>query len=221
MTAPTILAKRIRLRIQADKARASADILSSESPRTWTGNDTQFEIGVFIGAALVDLSNFASLTLTIEKLDRSAKKVEQTLAAAALTFLPDLTAWTAGTAQHATFRFVGSDMEFLSSGIEESFFLVLWGLTADSPAREITLGWATFVLEKDGTASATPTPAPTDDYYTQTQSDARYLLNNDATKGWRFTGEHLQFQFPDGQWRALIPAIQNGQPTHTWGDPTA
>jgi hypothetical protein len=226
MTAPILIRKRIRLKVESDKWTNSVDILASATPRMYRGNDCQFEIGIFWNSALIDASNIASLTLSIWTSDRKTRKATKTITAGDITADPSAAGWAAGTAQHATIPFSGTEMNWALSGTltEENFFLVVAGITNDSPGHEITYGVSVFTLVEDaeGVAGAPPVNDPR--YYTQDEADARFVplggdqysfrVRSDPDRNVKFLEFYTQ---EDGKWHAAIPKLQDGLLTFTPG----
>ena len=54
--------QRIRLAIDTAQMGSINDVLTGQSPQFWNGVDLQFELGLFRGSALVDISNLDSIT---------------------------------------------------------------------------------------------------------------------------------------------------------------
>ncbi len=56
---------RQRLRLAVDTARfvQAKEVRLQAPPMLWRGNDAAFEVALFRGAELLDISNFASMTL--------------------------------------------------------------------------------------------------------------------------------------------------------------
>ena len=228
MTAPILTRKRIRLKVEADKWTNSLDIRASSTPRMYRGNDCQFEVGIFWNDLLIDASNIASLTLSMWTSDRKTRKASKTVSTADITAAPALADWTGGTAQHAILAFTGTEMNWaLSEGkTEDNFFLVVAGITTDSPCREITYGTTVFTLVEDAEGAAGTPPANDPNYYTQPEADARFVQLNGDQYSFRVRKQSgsdtvfLEFYTQDdGKWHAAIPVLQDGLLTFTPGPP--
>ncbi len=221
MSNPQLTHKRIRIRFDADKWTNQQDILTAATPQMYRGNDASFEVIIYWLSQIVDLSNIVSLTFSIWTTDRQTRKATKTLTAADITNLPDAAAWVAGTAQHAAFELTGAEMNWaLTEGkLEENFLIVLSGITNDTPGHNITYGLSSLKLIEDAEGeSAIPAEAlPL--YYTQPDSDARFVPIFGDQSRWRWNGSGWEYRFEDGYWSEMLPAIVNGQRVIRWGDP--
>ncbi len=227
MSNPILTHKRIRIKFSADEFTSQKDILTSTTPKMYRGNWSRFEVIVYWNNEIVDLSNIVSLTLEIFRLNRSVRLASKTVTFAEITALPSAANWTAGTAQHAAFDFNGTEMNWaLAAGqTEENFFLVLSGITNDTPGHEITYGTSGFTLVEDGAGAAGVPPTNDPLYYNAEDSDARFVQAWGDGQTFRFKRAadgniYQQFYFQtEGKWRSKIPVIVDGQPTEIWGDP--
>lgn len=173
---------RQRIRLAVDTARYDQikDVRTAAAPILWRGNDVEFEIGLFRGADLLDVSNFASMTLELKTNDitgiTGTPLMSRTISGAQISNVLTAQTWTDETAQHALFAFAGSETNLSLGGeLEQVFYLVISGTTNDSPSRLITFGFALVKIKECGVAGTGEPPAPLAAYYTAAQSDARYL----------------------------------------------
>ena len=227
MSNPILTHKRIRIKFDASEFKSQRDILTSATPEMYRGNWARFEVIVYWKDAIADLSNVASLTLKIMGTDRSTAKVSKTISAAEITTVPTASGWTDGSAQHAAFEFTGEEMNFSlgESLLEETFYLVLSGVTNDSPGHDITYGTSSLKLIEDGVGAAGTPPVNDPLYYTQADADARFaqLMGDGYTFRIKKAADgntYMQFYFQsEGKWRSRIPVTVDGKPSETWGDP--
>jgi len=209
---------RCRIRLAGDLANQDSlvDALTNESAVVYRGVVAQAEIGLFNDVAIVDsLAGIESLTLEIRPLSNptAAAYVTKTVLATALTACTQ-PAWTAGTGQHALINLSEEDTNLPAQGGDLVYHLVLGAVITAGP---VTLGTGVLTIREDGigsTGDANPV------YYTPGQSDARYVQRTPAVGGWRMGADGWpEYYFPDNTWRALIPIIVDGQPSHEWSDP--
>ncbi len=175
----TTLARQ-RIRIAGDAARFDGprDLQSNATPVFWRGNDLQFEIAVFNNGVLMEVSNFASLTLEIKAEGANGAPpdpadtalMSKTISSGALNNGLVLDDWNAGSDQHGVIAFTGAEANVAAGNL----WLGLWATTSDSPGRSINLAAGPIVAAEDGVGlSTTPSP-PQEVYYTAAESDARY-----------------------------------------------
>jgi hypothetical protein len=222
MTSPILTRKRIRLKIETDKWDSARDILASATPKMYRGNDCQFEIGLFWHSELIDASNIASLTLSIWTADRKTRMATKTISTADITAAPTSAGWDAGSEQHASIPFTGTEMNWMlfEGKTEENYFLVVAGITNNSPGREITYGTSVFTLVEDAEGAAGSPPVNNPNYYTQAEADARFVQLNGDQYSFRIRDGFLHFYTQeDGSWHAAIPKLQDGLLTFTPGPP--
>jgi hypothetical protein len=189
----------------------------------YRGNDASFEIIVYWMGAIVDLSNVASLTLSIWSAERKIRKASKTVMAANITANPVATDWVAGTGQHAAFVFSGLEMNWaLDQGqVEENYFMVLAGITNDIPGHNITYGTSSLTLVEDAEGIAGTPPVNDPLYYTEDEADARFIPAWGDGYTFRVSADgFLQFYTQaDGKWHSAIPVIVDGHMTFSPGPP--
>lgn len=223
MTAPKLITKRIRLKVDADKWNNAVDVLASGTPQMYRGNDCQFEIGIFWNSVLIDASNFAVISLSIYTVDRKTRKATKTISATEITANPPAADWTANTAQHAILSFTAVEMNWpLTSGTSETFFLVVDGIT--DAGKYVTFGTSVFTLIEDGTGVIGTPPVNDPLYYNQAEADARFIpfLGDGYTFKVVKVGDNYYLAFytqEDGHWHIVIPHLVDGEFTFTPGPP--
>ena len=168
----------IRLALDAASNSPALDVVTSESPVLWRGNDVTFQLGLFQAGTLIDPSNLASITLEVKSsTDRGGPSLMLgTVAAASINAALTLANWTNNTDQHLSVTFTGASTAVdLAGATEATFWVTVFALTTASPAARITLGYTTLRIIEDGsTTPGTTSPLPSAGYYTKDQSDARY-----------------------------------------------
>ena len=138
----------------------------------------QFEIAVFNNGVLMEVSNFASLTLEIKAEGENgappdpadAALMSKTISSGALNNGLVLADWNSGIDEHGVIAFTGGEANVAA----DKLWLGLRATTSDSPGRTITLAAGPIVAAEDG-VGLTTTPAPPQEvYYTAAESDARF-----------------------------------------------
>lgn len=174
------------------------------------GNTVQLEVGCFFGETPMDISNLASITLEI----RDAATHLTILASTTIT--PSDPSWddvialadfTAGTAENFIIELTDAQMNQTATVDGTTYWLVISAISADSPAKPITLGAGNFVIWQDGAGEGS-LPAPPDDVLvlTSDQSDARYMLRVPAASNWRVNPSTEMLEMWDlgtSAWRAV------------------
>lgn len=222
MSAQQLQYKRVRVKVNADLWNNFLNVLDNASPRVYRGNDTQFEIGIFYGDELIDASNIALLTLSIWNAARTTRYATQTITAEDITAVPASAGWTDGTAQHAVIQFSAEEMNWaLPAGqLTENCHIVLSGVT--DAGKTITYGISTLTIIEDADGNALTPPSRDPTYYTQTESDARFIPRQGDGYTFRVRqsgGNHYMQFYVNEHWYSLIPAIVDGHFTFTPGPP--
>jgi hypothetical protein len=211
--------ERRRIRIAADATKAPdyevKDIFTAAKPAVWRGNDLQIEIGIHMAAALVtDISNFASLTVRIlsDSTASAASLVSKTLSAGDLNGSLTAEQWSAGTHQHATVSFSGEETSpVLGSSLSKQFWMVVSGVTNDSPGRAITLCATTITIYEDGEGSEISTPEQAALIYNRQESDARYLPRHEDGSAVRYiNGRFYHYEPITDLWYPQVAVIKDG-----------
>jgi hypothetical protein len=157
--------KRNRIRLKMDIRAplvASVDFFSNDTPLMPRARAVQFEIGIFDGANLDDITDIQTITLECKADVDSAALFTQTLAAASLT--PGLTPdqWANGQDSycHAMFTFLeGVTGLNLGGATQKQFILVVTALTS---IGNLTVGTTVLTVVNDGGLTAANTPAAGD-----------------------------------------------------------
>lgn len=222
MSNPILNYKRVRLKFESDKWTSAQDVLASATPQMYRGNDASFEICIYWLGQIVDLSNITSLTLAIWTLDFKTRKISKTISAENITPNPTAAGWADGSAQHAVFPFTGLELNWALTGNakNESFIMVLCGVTNNSPGRDITYGMTVLAIVEDGEGVSDETAEHPQLYYTQPDADSRFIPLWGDEYSFRVKNGFQQYYFQEeGKWRSQIPATVDGKPTFAWGDP--
>jgi len=213
----TLATRRIRLKIDAAQATSDAfmDVNTSKTPELWKGNDVKFEIGMFFDEAIVaDISNIASLTIKVKESDA---KTGDSLMTKTIASLSNITAetWADGSAQHAAVEFSSAETNIA----EGTYWIVVYVLTNDEPAKEVTLGCSTFKIAEDGSGGAADAEASAGQAYTKEDSDARYVQKH-ADEAWiQFANGMLyHFEATTSLWYPETVIIQDGVPVLSLGE---
>jgi hypothetical protein len=177
--------QRIRLAIDTSQMTSINDVLTGNTPQFWNGVDLQFELGIFRGAALADISNFDSITVELKtSADRTGQPLmSKVLSNGSFNNSLSLNAWNAGSAadSHALVAFSNSETNLFLSDDSVTFWLVISALTNDTPAHKIVLGATPLNVVEGGEGVTPPAYVTTPIYYTAAQSDARYTLSVDLS----------------------------------------
>lgn len=183
---------RQRLRLGIDTARFDQvkEMRTAAAPVLWRGDDVAFEVGLFRGAELVDISNFASMTLEIKTNDLAGitgvPLASRTVPAGSLDATLDAASWADESKQHVLFAFTGAETVFdLGGELEKVFYLTLSGLTTDVPVRRVTFGYGLLKVKESGVTGLPPVVA---------ENNGTFRLKNN------------EFQLKDvtlNQWRSI------------------
>lgn len=168
--------ERIRIALDVSKADALQDKLTLSTPDFWRGTDVQFELGLFYGATLLDVSNLQQIRLIIREsttdptgtivMDKTISSFDNTLAQAT---------WDDDTKQHGLISFIPNETSptFAAGVTSKDYWLVITALTLTG--EKITLGTSICTVREDGDGSGSGPAAGDPTYYTAVQSDARYV----------------------------------------------
>ena len=178
---PNIAYTRERIRMAIDVSKPNtrfSDVLTAATPAFWRGVDIQFEVALFWGSELIDMTNYSNVFMLVN----SADKVSDTLMSSddseagppAVNSALTKEEWLLGGEDdcHAKFVFTWEETD-IGTG-DEGFWLVVAGITNDSPGRKVTFGATTVQVLEDGTLGTPAAVVGDPDYYTAVQSDARY-----------------------------------------------
>ncbi len=177
--------QRIRLAIDTSQMGSINDVLTGNSPQFWNGVDLQFELGLFRGATLLDISNLSSITIDLKESDdvTGLPVMSATLSSGSFNNALTLNAWNGGAAadSHALLTFTNSATNLFIADSPQTFWLVISALTGDSPAHKIVLGATPLTVVEGGEGVNPPASVATPLYYTAAQSDARYVQSIDLS----------------------------------------
>lgn len=177
--------QRIRLGIDTSKMDAPTDVITGNSPQFWNAVDLQFELAFFYGANLLSLTNYDSITVQVKQGDprTGLPLMAQTISSGSINNALSLNAWLGGnpTDCHALIVFPNAQTNLNLTDDTDTFWLVISGLTSDSPAHEIIFGACPISVTEAGYSTYPPASVVSPTYYTAAQSDARYLLAVDLT----------------------------------------
>jgi hypothetical protein len=203
----TLTSKRVRIAVDVTSFSALLDAITGDVARAWRGKDVQFELALYLGTTLVtDVSNLASITLSIVRSDRTgAPLASVTVAQAAINQALVEANWTDGTQQHAILALTADEMNLSvdAGSTDKAYWLVLSALTTDVSAKEITLGAGIFYIEIDGDDPGAVAGNPL--YLTKAESEALFAKQNPAYGSYRVKdGQHVQLYNPDtGKYHTL------------------
>jgi hypothetical protein len=177
--------QRIRLAIDTSQMGNINDVITGATPQFWNGVDLQFELAVFYGATLSDISNFDSITIDLKKSDprTGLPLMSATIPSNQLNESLTLQAWQGGAPAdcHALVTFTNAQTNLELSDDTDTFWLVVSALTADSLAHKIVLGATPLNVTEGGEGVTPPASVVEPTYYTAAQSDARFQRTVDLT----------------------------------------
>ena len=170
--------KRIRLACDISNSDTLKDKITGNPPHLWRGNDVQFEIGVLYSDVLQSIENLVSVSVVLRATGSASGTVALLKTATGDDLNNSLTAdeWNDNTAQHVTITATTAETNVAAG----SYWLAVVAQTNDTPAHNITLGVGLLAIAEDGYDTGETPPDVEEDYYTQTESDARYLLRSEA-----------------------------------------
>jgi len=214
---------RKRIRLLADQSTRTSDkisdVLTSSTPELWRGNDVQFEIGLAINEVIRDdISNLASVSLTLRRGSAAgAELVTKSVAAAQLTDISQAQ-WTAGTHQHALVVLTREETAWTLTGSSENLWLVVSQATNDAPGRDLTIQHTILKFVEDGTGTGDYVTSNPDQYYTKSETDARYLQKHEdqAWAQW-LNGRWYHYIQTTDLWYPEVALIKDGIPIITLG----
>ncbi len=185
------LLTRQRLRIGVDTARFEQvrEVRTAAAPVLWRGNDVAFEVGLFRGAELLEISNFASMTLEIKANDVAGitgiPLASRTIPAANLDGTLDATLWADESKQHALFAFSGAETAFdLGGELEKVFYFALFGLTTDVPVRRVMFGFGLLKVKESGATGLPPIVAENNGAF-RLKNGNEFQLRDTTLNQWR------------------------------------
>jgi hypothetical protein len=181
--------QRIRLAVDTSQMASINDAITGASPQFWNGVDLEIELAFFYGtpsaATLVDVSNFDSITVDLKESDprTGLPLMSQTIASGSINDAMTYTQWTAGLPAScqvlAIFTNEETNLDLSSDSV--TYWLVISGLTNDTPGHKVILGATPLIVQEGGAGVEPPASVVNPTYYTAAQSDARYTLSVNLT----------------------------------------
>lgn len=152
----------------ADRITNFKDV-TGKTPVFFAGDDVEFQIALFYGAALIDPANISALTLVAQTTAGTGNLMLKTLAGAALN--KNLTAedWANGVSQHASISFNNAETGLTPS---TTIYLEVYGVTVDGASYNETFGRSLLTVLTSGRAGAAAPPVGNQAYLTQDQTVA-------------------------------------------------
>jgi hypothetical protein len=171
---------RIGFRLDAPGKKSIAQ--NGADPVVWAGNDWALQFAALWGeSAIRSLEEFEYVRVDI--LPSAVANPDNPLITAQLDagdLANDLALadWTAGTAAQGEVVITRAQMAALTipeGAPSATYWLVAWGLTTHSPAREITLGVASLTVARDRNNGTPPEPGESQVWLDVDAADARYV----------------------------------------------
>jgi hypothetical protein len=167
--------------LDSNTIRVKVDVLSFDAPiddvrkqlvQFWRCNDLRFQLGIFRGDEVIDVSNFTALHLSVRSLDDGnppSGGAASLMLGLTATFDTTVTAeaWITGAKQHAEITFSAAD-NALEAG---EYWISFWATTETD--HTVTLGSGICKVLENGGISLTP-PAPKENYYTSEECDEKF-----------------------------------------------
>lgn len=157
--------QRVKLELEATNPFTLVDKLTGLPVVIPRGVDLQLELLRLFAGALVDISDYNSITVEVQasRSTSAANLMTKTLAFGSFTLNPTLADWQAdvvgANSQHAIITFTNQETNLDLGGLPtKDFWLVVSALTKDSPARRITLGCSLVTFAEDGSPLDAPGP---------------------------------------------------------------
>ena len=178
------LIKRLRFAADVTTEKIGENLLTTAAAHLLKPSACQFEVTLLeSSSALLDIADLDQLTLSVKLNDprTGLALMQKTVASGALN---KLLTWedfqTGGAANcHAVFTFSAAETNLELDAVEQQFYLVIEGV--DTGGNEVAFADGIITIEESGAFAAAPAAITADHFYTQEQSDARYLLSADLT----------------------------------------
>lgn len=192
---------KVRLRLDVLSFDSPCDILRSNGLKFRRCNDIAFEIGIFHGSEVIDISNFDNINLSISEMDESQppsgeKAVLLFKSISELTNIASVDEWNNGTSQHGVIE-ISAEENSIAAG---EYWMSIWAVTNEQ--QIITLGAGVCSILETGGVDFVP-PEPKSKYYTQLEIDSLFIssekLNEYYTKTAsddKFTDKNELKQYP-------------------------
>jgi len=154
---PTFNTQIIRLACDTTSKENVLDLNTAAEPEAWWARDLTLQVGVFAGAAMLDVSDLQSVTVDLKdpsNLD-GAPLVTKTITAFDNT--TTLASWQAGMQQHFSVAFTADDLSFTLTNGERLVHLAIVAITTGARTGTICVG--TMNIIDDGGNSPESNPA--------------------------------------------------------------
>lgn len=164
------------------KQRFKAD-QSASSPalhvRLWQGRATRFEVGLFNGAAIADITDIVSLNLRVKasQSDTGASLMSATVLAASLNVIT-VPQWTAGTHEAAVFTFTNAECNLAVAGVSQNYWLAVTALLTSGSI--VPFGCGQLTVMRDNADAVGNPPENPDPALSLSDTDARYVRHDEA-----------------------------------------
>jgi hypothetical protein len=170
----TLDSNTIRVRMDVLSFDAPFDVVRGQPIQFWRCNDLRFQLGIFCGDEVINVTNFAILYLSVRALDDGnppSGGLPSLMLGSATTFDTTVTAetWTVGGKQHAEITFSAID-NAMEAG---EYWISFWATT--NTGHTVTLSSGICKVLENGGISLTP-PDPKENYYTATECDDKFAL---------------------------------------------
>ncbi len=154
--------KVVRSAIDASQVGAKmTDRFTGGQMSTWRGVDTEFQLAFFLQNTLLSMANYSSLKLEVFASQQFGLTplMSKTIGSDEINTGLILADWQSGADQHVVIPFTAQEVNLdLDGKTEASFWLVVSGLTSDSPARLVTLGAGLLKVTEDATPTTSLGP---------------------------------------------------------------
>jgi hypothetical protein len=183
----------IRVRLDVLSFDAPIDDVRGQLVQFWRCNDLRFQVGIFRGKTVIDVTNFAALHLAIRALvdgNPPSGGEDSLMLGSAINFDTTVTVetWSTGEKQHAEITFSAAD-NALEAG---EYWLSFWATT--QVGHTVTLASGVCKILENGGISSTP-PEPKKNYYTATECDSKIDEELNAQLGNYYTAEECDEKF--------------------------
>ena len=196
-----ISAQRLRFACVKDSHTPMLDLVTNGPAKIWRGTDITIELGLFVGAALIDtVAPIATLYLEIHRPRGSYPLVQKSVAGASIVTTVTQETWTNSSAQNASINLTAAETQFdLGDNIQGTaeFWLVVH--IVDTTGKKITWSVANLTVEEDGA-----------------QNDMAVVPM--SNQDFRIKNGNLQLWNPvQDKWHTFYPTGPSGQETTAWG----
>lgn len=181
--------QRVRLAVDTAGFDQLQEVRTAAAPVIWRGDDVAFEVGLFRGVDLLDIANFAAMTLEVKANDAAGitgvPLMSRTLAAGSLNAALVPENWSDESGQHALFAFTGAETALdLGGELSRVFYLTLFGLTTDVPVRRVTFGFGLLKVMESGVSGVPPVTAENNGNF-RLKNGNEFQLRDTTSGAWR------------------------------------